>query len=336
MNQWNSRTIFKMTNVLCIAVFLFCVCTACTEPEANLPSKQGYPITEDFVLSLQAGNQLALLSGTLADGSTISGQEISLSVAPFIEDGTFFFPLQDIVTALGGSCNIQGNYARIQLFDRSIVYQVGSNVMSIDGISYQAANECRAFSGDDTTAPVVLALPCLRDGVFFLPDSFRPQGGSSTGLDIAAYAPTLDLLILGYQLQNETTIDGISVGELDRYQDLPKDIQTQFQQTQRISGDAAQGEWYDILVYEKKGIMLYVMDVWPDSADDLNGTICGIQVNERGFQSARGLQVGDSSRRAELLYGVEDSLNLTNRIQIDEKNGTVTSFCIFSRFWGPD
>ena len=110
------------------------------------------------------------------------------------------------------------NHARVQLFSQSIVYQAGSDVMSIDGPPYHAVSESHAFSDDDTKAAVRLTLLYLCDGVFFLPDPFRAEGGPSTGLEDADRYPGLDLLILGYQLQSETAVHGIPMGEQSRYQ----------------------------------------------------------------------------------------------------------------------
>lgn len=336
MIQWNFRRVVRMTNMLFCAVLLLFIRTVCTDAEQDIPTEQRYQMTEDFVLSLQAGNQTAILSGTLKDGSTISGQEISLSAAPFIEDGVFFFPLQDVVTALGGTCNLEENDAHVQLFGRSIVYQVGSETLSIDRTSFHGGIESRVFSEGDVPNPDEPALPCLRDGVFFLPDSFCAEGGPSTGLEDADRYPGLALLILGDQLQSETAVQGISVGEQSRYQDLPHSIREEFQQTRRIPGGPSQGVWYDILVYEKPGMSVYVMEEWPGFENVLNGTICGLRVTEQGAQSPRGLQVGDAAQRARLLYGYVDSLNLTNRIVMEEENGTITAFGIFSRFYGPE
>ena len=78
--------------------------------------------TQDCVLSLQAGSTTAVVSGTRTDGSQAAGETVSLAQPPLVEGETFWLPLEAVVAALGGTCQVEGDTATVRWLDQTVVY----------------------------------------------------------------------------------------------------------------------------------------------------------------------------------------------------------------------
>lgn len=55
----------------------------------------------------------------------VNGTEAQLSVAPFLQNGSFYYPLADVVRLIGGGFSQDGNTATIQLFGTTVKYTAG-------------------------------------------------------------------------------------------------------------------------------------------------------------------------------------------------------------------
>ena len=77
------------------------------------------PVTTNYAFSMQAGEQTAYLSGTLANGQTVVREKIVLSSVPRVLDDVFYLPLEDVISALGGVCLVDGTTARVLWNDRA-------------------------------------------------------------------------------------------------------------------------------------------------------------------------------------------------------------------------
>ncbi|MDR3905043.1 MAG: hypothetical protein Q3X66_01180, partial [Evtepia sp.] len=82
--------------------------------------------TQDCVLSLQAGSTTAVASGTRTDGSQAAGETVSLAQPPLVEGETFWLPLEAVVAALGGTCQVEGDTATVRWLDQTVVYTIGA------------------------------------------------------------------------------------------------------------------------------------------------------------------------------------------------------------------
>ena len=79
------------------------------------------PVTTNYAFSMQAGEQTAYLSGTLANGQTVVREKIVLSSVPRVLDDVFYLPLEDVISALGGVCLVDGTTARVLLLGQHIL-----------------------------------------------------------------------------------------------------------------------------------------------------------------------------------------------------------------------
>lgn len=294
-----------------------------------------WTMTGGYVLSLRAGDKTALLSGTTTTGS-LAGQEVILNAAPYIEDDLFFYPLQDVVLALGGTFSFQDGKAQVDLLDKTSVYEIGSNTWTENGEVHKGLKEYPAFSSESSETEYVSAEKAVsvwRYGTLYVPLHFGCSELSS------CYAhPEQDLVILGREIANDIMVDGIDLGEGTNLKDLPPEVQALFHLTGRLSG-TPHDLWYDMLTYESDTMTLYVMEEHEGMKEGSDGMLCGLKVTAPGPRTARGLQVGDSIQRLETLYGPMekiDRLCLAYHLVVDTKDGKVSSFAIYSRFWGPD
>lgn len=116
------------------------------------------PVTTNYAFSMQAGERTAYLSGTLANGRTVVGEKIVLSFAPKMLNDVFYIPLEDVISALGGVCLVDGTTARVLLFGQDVTYFAG---------------EAPVLWNDRAWMPEEgLARPFLWNGVFYLPLSY--------------------------------------------------------------------------------------------------------------------------------------------------------------------
>ena len=81
----------------------------------------------NYAFSMQAGEQTAYLSGTLANGQTVVREKIVLSSVPRVLDDVFYLPLEDVISALGGVCLVDGTTARVLLLGQDVTYFAGES-----------------------------------------------------------------------------------------------------------------------------------------------------------------------------------------------------------------
>lgn len=316
----------------CGLAVMFLLLTACGEAEPTPVQQTSWPMTDDYVLSLQAGSTTGLLSGTLEDDSQVQGVEVILSVPPVVEDEVFFFPLEDVVELLGGTCEIQTDLARVELFGDTILYQIGEPVILVNGESRKVEPERPAFREYYVPIPAERGAPRWIDDVFYVADGFYVEDGFGFSAD---YYPEKDMIVLNHQLWDEITVEGISVAEGTMLPELPKEVTKGFRKTRTIPGEA--DGWYDFDVYQRPGMELYVMNVRPEYEGKGYGyddEVCAILVTESGIPTARGLQVGDPENRLDLLYGnLDHPLNLAFHLIVEVEDGKVAWYALYNRNW---
>ena len=322
------KKILYATALGVLALFL----SACggEEPEAVQPDS--YSMTEDYVLSLQVGNTTGLLSGVLEDESQVRGVEVTLSAPPVVVDEVFYFPLEDVVEILGGTCEIQVDLARVELFGDTTLYQIGEPVILVNGESRKVEPDRPAFREEYVPIPAQQGAPRWIDDVFYVSNGFYVEDG--VGFFADQY-PEKDMIVLNHQLWDEITVEGISAAEGTMLPELPKEVTKGFRKTRTIPGEA--DGWYDFDVYQRPGMELYVMNVRPEYEGKGYGyddEVCAILVTESGIPTARGLQVGDPENRLDLLYGnLDHPLNLAFHLIVEVEDGKVAWYALYNRNW---
>ena len=152
-----------------LLVVLMLPLTACGTQDADIEAAILEHSSEGFMrVSLQAGSTEAAVSGKL-DGTMRYGEIVTLRAAPFRQGDVIYFPLEDVLPLMGGSCQVDGDTARVHLKDQNILFRAGSPDIIIDGAVYHGTN------GEGRVPQVV-------NGVFFLPHGMKSLG-PSTGLD---------------------------------------------------------------------------------------------------------------------------------------------------------
>jgi len=246
---------------------------------------------EDFVLTLIADQTSALLNG----------EKAVLSSAPYVSGSSFYIPLEDVVSLLGGSFVLQGDTASVQLFDHSVSFQVGRAVMEVDGGTYEMPGTREGFRIPRGEEPIAVGEnygPVLADGVFYVPSDLLSISCPFFGLNSIREYPQTDMIILG-SLQWEFGVDSIRLEDV--FSDLPEEVKSQYE----LVGPIDRVLNYSIVEYRSETTRVHVMrvDEGTEDVEQMDGRICTISVDRPGPRTPRGLQVRDGVDRAWLLYG---------------------------------
>ena len=267
---------------------------------------------------------------TLIDGhqeALLNGDSISLGVAPFIRGGAFYYPLQPVVEALGGTYAEQEGTAEIYLSGHEVSFQVGAAIIIIDGTVYKSPETMCEFSMERKSVRVGEDIsPRLSQGVFYVPNGIIPKECPDIGLNYAREDPEMGSIIFLRGDQNESGIDAVKLK--DSYLALSKDFRSSLKDAGIIGTVAG----YDIEKYQNDDIEVYVMRNSNNEEDieDMDGKVCAIQLLSSKYNTPRGLRVGDSPYRACMLYG-RDSLSYTFSYFIED--GAVASISFYTHYY---
>lgn len=239
-------------------------------------------------ISLRAGSTQAAVSGNLG-GRMYYGETVTLSAAPFIQDGVFYFPLEDVVPLLGGTCEIEGDTARVHVYERDLCFRAGSPNVTIDGTAYQN------YSGE-------ARMPQILDGVFYLPQGFEVSG-EPTGLEGPELWLDLDReqLILSRSTAVNCELCAAGAWLEEPFDNVPASVR----RTLKSAGQDPMNPQCYAERYEGDGVTIWVerpIDEAEMEGIDTGFVVC-IKITGDKYPTWRGLRVGDSRERAELLYG---------------------------------
>lgn len=285
---------------------------------ANTASDQTDDGIPDFVLTLVADQTTALLNG----------EEVILMAAPYVSGCTFYFPLEDVVTLLGGSFVLQGETASIQLFGHSVSVQVGQTAVEVDGVSYEIPEMRDGFrqsQGDSLLAVAEDYGPVIMDGIFYIPSDLFPAQCPSFGLNNLLEYPQTNMIIIG-SIEREFGFDDIRL--YDIFADLPEEVRSQYD----LAGSAGHVLNYSISEYRSETTHVYVMNVdeGTEDVEQMDGRICAIYVDSPGPKTPRGLQVGEGIDRAWLLYG---HASMANSFRYTVSGSFITSISFITRYF---
>lgn len=125
------------------------------------------PVTTNYAFSMQAGEQTAYLSGTLANGQTVVREKIVLSSVPRVLDDVFYLPLEDVISALGGVCLVDGTTARVLLLGQDVTYFAGESPVLWNDRAWMPEEEpARPFLWNQAFyLPLSYAIPLFQEGI---------------------------------------------------------------------------------------------------------------------------------------------------------------------------
>ena len=239
---------------------------------------------QTFVITLLEGQTTAMVNGT----------EAQLSVAPFLQNGSFYYPLADVVRLIGGGFSQDGNTATIQLFGTTVKYTADDPEVIVNGTSYRNNYRLLRFAQDSDEESGAIP-PQLLNGTLFVPHDLCPGGCPNFGLD-----------------------------------QLPDETRAPFQ-SQGVAGTVLN---YYIEMYLCEGTEVYVMRCpdGQEDVEGMNGKVAAIRLSGgTAYRTPRGLTVGDTAYRAWLLYG---KCAFTSSFYYQVEDGYVSTIVFHTRYWG--
>lgn len=296
---------------------------ACAHSDETISQKQ-IPIMDvnetqsEFVITLLNGQTKAVVNGTDAE----------LSSAPFIRDGSFYYPIADIVKLVGGDFSQVDDTATVQISGVTVAYTAGNPDVIVDGIPFHNDYRLLRFSkaSDEDTADNTVA-PVFIDNTLYVPHDLCPGGCPIFGLNIVQEVPEADMLILGGYTDEWGTQE---IHLYDFFDQLPDDTKNLFQ-SEGITGSVLN---YSIETYISQGTEVYVMRCFngQEDVEDMDGKVAAIRLLANTLdQTPRGLTVGDSAYRAWLLYG---NTGAVNSFYYQVQDGFVKSIVFYTRYFG--
>ena len=279
--------------------------------------RQGEENAGDALLSLVSGEPWAICNG----------QTVLLSAAPFVEGDMFFFPLQDTVELLGGTCRLDGQQARVELAEDTFLLAAGDSALTKNGTRLELTERQRFAPGLPTAPAEESFAPRMQDGVLFLPAGFG--GGEAGVLGGGRWFPEEGLVILG-ALTGELGTGTVKLGY--SYDLLPPGLRSAAERT----GTAGQVLGYDVVRYDSPGLTFYVMeDREGGDPEGMDGKICALEITAPGQPTPRGLEVGQSRQDLLLRYGpYYDTMFAPSGMHLAWEGDAIRSILFYSRYFG--
>lgn len=255
----------------------------------------------------------------------VDGRTVELTAAPFIQNNVFYYPLGDIVKLRGGKYSLDGSVATVQFNGTEWQYHVGRRIITINGVDYPVIPGDPRFDKSGTKANPTTIVPILRDGIVYLPADYREYANSAPEniLSLITQYAWDNMVILSGGRQEEG-VAGFYLQE--HYDSLPQALRN----TMICNGIVGQILQYDIVEYERDGLLVHVMRLHTgeDDWENMDGRISDICITNENYTTARGLRCGDSAERAWALYGYD----YVNSFSFDTQDGIITRFGFYTRY----
>ena len=256
----------------------------------------------EWTLTLTAGENTAYRNG----------EAFELAGKPYIQDHTFYFPLQEVTEALGGTYREYDDTVKIEFPAYTAEYHVGKNNYAVNGEDVVADAPVRCFPADSSGMYYNAAAdrtPVRHDGIIYFPLGF-------TGVDAPdRYAPGInslryaaDKMVIISTVQNDdclidSTNPGNRLATGMEFSELPSDISAELQP----SDDKAYVLNYAIENYQSPDLKISVIRRFTgEDTENMDGKICNITACSPRFQTPRGLKAGDTEQSITILYGTWD------------------------------
>ncbi len=252
------------------------------------------------------------LSVTICPGvaeALVDGERVPLPAVPFVENGSFYFPVEAMAELMGvgyrrtgGSFFLFDGEDCVQLFLNSRQY-----VLNGQPGKREHMRQIYTSGGWDYVPVDDDYVPLERDGVVFLPSDFflgDMEAFDSTCFfhmqDYSHAYPTPDMLIFKHPWVEEMGIGGFYLKH--KFDDTPPELRAGLHCLGKLG--EYEGE-YDVYVYGGDGIYVHVARRKPGSSNPygLDGWIIAVEVTDPAWPTPRGLRCGDMPRRAWEIYG---------------------------------
>lgn len=261
------------------------------------PAKAG-----EWTLTLTAGENTAYRNG----------EAFELAGKPYIQDYTFYVPLQEVTEALGGTYREYGDTAKVEFSAYTAEYHVGKNNYAVNGEDIVADAPVRCFPADSSGMYYNAAAdrtPVRHDGIIYFPLGFAGVDAPdryAPGINSLRYAA--DKMVIISTVQNDdclidSTNPGNRLATGMEFSELPSDISAELQP----SDDTAYVLNYAIENYQSDDLKISVMRrLAGEDTENMDGKICNITACSPRFRTPRGLKAGDTEQSITILYGTWD------------------------------
>lgn len=243
-----------------------------------------------YYLTLVADQKEALLNG----------ERVHLPAAPFVQEGTFYIPLEATANLLNGVYSFENNVATVKLSGNVVQYEIGSVNSKVNGTNYAVKDYYCEFYKPKTITNAEVYVPQSIDGVVFIPINFlsslREKINVNLDLDCFEAYPDENLVILDLLFNSNGTEDVLLY---DRYDDLAKDFRSEL----KFAGVVDNVLNYAVEEYSNDDIHVYVLRLESlEDIEEMDGKVCSIYMTGSRYQTASGLKPGDSEYKCSLLY----------------------------------
>lgn len=246
-----------------------------------------------YGITMKVGDQKAWVNGT----------KVELQGVPFVKDDVFYYPLQDLVELYGDSYELDGDRVTIDAGDMgTYTFTVGSTTVTAqDGTVWDNSHQQRYFlEMQPQYRKESVRKPILLNGVLYAPLSFllAHRDGPQYLKHGSQYVDSGFVIFNGKENQNGFL--GYEI--LTEFDALPAEKRESLV-CLGIKGEAR--DYYHEVEYRGDGYSVFVLRLKPGEidAEQLNGLISAIIVDDPKYMTKRGLRVGDSAERAWELYG---------------------------------
>jgi hypothetical protein len=290
------------------------------EVKADADNNRNNSLADGYALSLTADSSEALLNG----------YSVILPNPPFIQNDTFYIPLEEVTELLGGTYFFDYDIAIIKLYGHTTQYQIGSHSIVYDGEAYMA-HKVRYSFGKENDEPEYVAVdekyaPILYDGTVFIPFDFK-------GYQAPEYSSWKAYPASRMVINSRFSNDERSIGDV-RLRISYDDLSSDFKSKLNYAGVVCEVINYNVEEYKNDGLSVYVMRINKPPYDDvegMDGRVCAIKVSGNHYSTPRGLKPGDSEDRLWRLYGNE---TFTSSFYCTVEGGKVSSIVFHTNYYG--
>lgn len=259
------------------------------------------------------------VSEALADG-----ESVPLPAAPFVENGSFYFPVEAVAELLGLGYLQTGNSFVLSNSEHGVRFFLNSRLFVLNGETGHREGVRRTFAPNGDYLPADDSfVPVERDGVVFLPANYL--GDSRSFLRCKLFHleedPVTGMVILSDPFVAEQGIGGFYLGH--KFDETPPELRAGLHCIGKLG---EYEEEYDIIGYTGNGLHVHVTRRKPGgyNGGNLDGTISAVWTADPAIPTPRGLRCGDMPRRAWELYGHGDGSYPLFRYDCPD-NGPITA-----------